>query len=130
VTEPSIEDKRAALMAQLMRRRRAAQRPDRVTAVPRTAPLPLTWQQEGLWFLHELDPESVTYHVPIAYRLTGRLDPPALGVALRHLLARHESLRTRFVLLDTVPHQVADPVPMFANLVRQNARQTFSRLRV
>ncbi|MEZ0115027.1 amino acid adenylation domain-containing protein [Catenulispora sp. EB89] len=111
VTEPSIEDKRAALMAQLMRRRRAAQRPDRVTAVPRTAPLPLTWQQEGLWFLHELDPESVTYHVPIAYRLTGRLDPPALRVALRHLLARHESLRTRFVLLDTVPHQVADPVP-------------------
>ncbi|WP_194906383.1 non-ribosomal peptide synthetase [Catenulispora rubra] len=111
MTEPSIEDKRAALMAQLMRRRRAAQRPDRVTAVPRTAPLPLTWQQEGLWFLHELDPESVTYHVPIAYRLSGHLDLPALGVALRHLVARHESLRTRFVLLDAVPHQVADPVP-------------------
>ena len=111
VTEPSIEDKRAALMAQLMRRRRAAQRPDPVTAVPRTVPLPLTWQQEGLWFLHELDPESVTYHVPIAYRLTGHLDLPALGAALRHLVERHESLRTRFVLRDSVPHQVADPVP-------------------
>ena len=111
VSEPSIEDKRAALVARMTRLRRAELRAASVTAVPRTAPLPLTWQQQGLWFLRELDPESVTYHVPVAYRLTGHLDPSALRVALRQLIARHESLRTRFVLCDTGPHQVAGPVP-------------------
>ncbi|MEV0453123.1 amino acid adenylation domain-containing protein [Streptomyces sp. NPDC050600] len=83
----------------------------RIPAAPRTAALPLSHQQEGLWFLHQLDPASPVYNVPLALRLRGHLDPDRLADALGRLVARHESLRTRFVAVDGVPVQVTDPAP-------------------
>ncbi|MGU3493771.1 amino acid adenylation domain-containing protein [Xanthobacteraceae bacterium A53D] len=52
--------------------------------------------QERLWFLHQLDPASTRYTVPTALDMAGDLDRPALERALTALVARHESLRTRF----------------------------------
>ncbi|WP_406082633.1 amino acid adenylation domain-containing protein [Streptomyces zaomyceticus] len=83
----------------------------RIPATARAAALPLSYQQEGLWFLHQLDPASPVYNVPLALRLRGRLDVDRLSRALGRLVGRHESLRTRFVAADGVPVQVSDPAP-------------------
>ncbi|MEU7853456.1 amino acid adenylation domain-containing protein [Nonomuraea sp. NPDC049141] len=64
---------------------------------------PLSAAQERLWFLHRLDPGDASYNMYIVRRLRGPLDPEALGRALTALLARHESLRTRFPEVDGRP---------------------------
>ncbi|MFG2115881.1 amino acid adenylation domain-containing protein [Streptomyces sp. NPDC048718] len=101
----------ASTVAELAGRLAAPDTGRRIPAVPRTASLPLSYQQEGLWFLHQLDPASPVYNVPLALRLRGRLDTDRLSRVLGLLVARHESLRTRFVAVDGVPVQVADPAP-------------------
>lgn len=58
--------------------------------------LALSYAQERQWFLWQLDPQSAAYHIPSALRLKGRLDIAALQESFEHLIARHESLRTRF----------------------------------
>lgn len=57
---------------------------------------PLSHGQRGLWFLYQMAPESVAYHIPIALRLRGQLDKDAMQKALMQLLMRHEILRTTF----------------------------------
>src|SRR4051812_5534127 len=69
---------------------------------------PLSFAQQRLWFLDELEPESRLYHIATAARLTGRLDLAALEHALNAVVARHEALRTRFVSEEGVPLQVID----------------------
>ncbi|MFL5539826.1 MAG: condensation domain-containing protein, partial [Longimicrobiaceae bacterium] len=63
----------------------------------RSAPLPLSFAQERLWFLAELDPGSSHDNVPMALELSGPLDAAALERALREIVRRHEALRTAFV---------------------------------
>jgi amino acid adenylation domain-containing protein len=76
----------------------------------RDAPLPLSWAQQRLWFLDQLDPAaSLAYHMPIALRINGDLDAAAMCRALDAVVARHESLRTRFVEVDGTPLQRIAP---------------------
>ncbi|MFC4047938.1 amino acid adenylation domain-containing protein, partial [Dactylosporangium siamense] len=84
-----------------------------VVAVDRGGPLPLSFAQQRLWFLHQLAPESVEYNMPMPIPLSGGdLDVGALGAALAGLVRRHEVLRTRLVPdADGVPWQVIDPAP-------------------
>ncbi len=56
----------------------------------------LSFAQQRLWFLAELDPESAAYNIPSAFRLEGALDVPALGICLLEIRRRHEVLRTSF----------------------------------
>jgi amino acid adenylation domain-containing protein len=64
--------------------------------VARDHPLPLSFAQERLWFLHLLAPASPVYNMTAAVRLAGRLDAGALAAALGEILRRHEPLRTTF----------------------------------
>ncbi|ASS75246.1 hypothetical protein CIG75_09795 [Tumebacillus algifaecis] len=66
----------------------------------------LSYAQQRLWFLHQLEPESSAYHIPAAMRLQGRLHVEVLERALAELSSRHESLRTHFISVDEQPRQV------------------------
>ena len=64
---------------------------------------PLSFAQERLWFLNQLDPGDPSYIIPLALRLGGALDAEALGRALAEIVRRHEILRTTYTLVDGHP---------------------------
>ncbi|WP_245767000.1 condensation domain-containing protein, partial [Streptomyces colonosanans] len=77
-----------------------------LTPRPRPANPPLSPAQRGLWLLNRIQGSAATYNVPIALRLTGRLDRAALAAAIGDVVARHESLRTLFLEnADGTPYQ-------------------------
>ena len=90
----------------------ARMQPDAPAIVPRTpgeTDLPLSWTQHSMWLLHQIDPSDPAYHVFVVWRLRGPLAAGRLARALSDLVARHESLRTRFPATDGIPYQVIDP---------------------
>ncbi|HLL47123.1 MAG TPA: amino acid adenylation domain-containing protein, partial [Longimicrobiaceae bacterium] len=71
-------------------------RPGSIRRVERGGELPLSFAQQRLWFLDQLEPARSTYNMPLALRVGGGLDSRALERALSRVARRHESLRTRF----------------------------------
>lgn len=61
---------------------------------PQGVGIPLTQQQETVWKAQLMAPTADSYHIPLAFRLTGPIDPQALDQALRHVVGRHPVLRT------------------------------------
>ena len=74
-----------------------------ITRVLREETWPLSFAQERLWFIDQLEPESAAYNIPRAVELTGTLQMSALEQSLWELMRRHEVLRTSFVSLDGLP---------------------------
>jgi amino acid adenylation domain-containing protein/non-ribosomal peptide synthase protein (TIGR01720 family) len=121
-------DRVAALPAhlqELLRRQLLGQAPEPAAAsiiprVPRDGPLPLSPAQQRLWYLHEIESDSIEYNTIRVLRLSGDLDVEALASALHGLVLRHEPLRTSFESVDGVGVQVVHPgadVPVrFADL--------------
>lgn len=79
----------------------------------RIEPAPLSFAQQRLWFIDRLEGGSTAYHVPFGLRLRGRLDRTALQTALDALIARHEVLRTMFIVVDGEPVQKIAPIGSF-----------------
>jgi amino acid adenylation domain-containing protein len=64
----------------------------------RTKPLPLSWAQQQMWFISQVDPgASLAYHIPLVFRLNGKLNKGALSHAFAELTVRHEILRTNIL---------------------------------
>ena len=96
-------------VAELLGRLRSGAAATAITPVAGRDDLVLSFAQQRLWFLDQLDPGSTEYLVPFALRLRGPLDTGALEAALTDVVARHETLRTRYVAVDGEPTQVIDP---------------------
>jgi hypothetical protein len=92
----SVEARRALLAQRL---RKAA------GAAPAS---PLSFGQQRLWFLDQLEPESALYNIPTLARITGMLDREILEQSLNAIVARHEILRTRFERRDEEPMQIIE----------------------
>ncbi|MEJ6479888.1 non-ribosomal peptide synthase/polyketide synthase [Nostoc punctiforme UO1] len=72
----------------------------------RDAELLLSYAQQRLWFLDQFEPNSAFYNIPMALRLVGNLNQPALEQSLLEIIHRHEALRTNFITVDGKPSQI------------------------
>lgn len=106
-----------------------ARRPP-ISPKARDTTLPLSYMQQRLWFLEQLEPESAAYQLSAAVRLTGPLQLPALQHGLDALVSRHEILRTTFVSRDGSPAQVigeARPVPVWVEDMPTHSERDIQR---
>src|SRR5437868_10370649 len=71
-----------------------------IQPVPRDRPLPLSFAQQRLWFLAQLERDTPTYHLPVAVSISGPLDVTAFHEGLNDIVRRHEVLRTTFATVD------------------------------
>ena len=101
----------AGLAAQVAAAARAGQGADDapVTRAARDGELALSFAQQRLWFIHQMEPESVFYNVSSALRLRGDLNVKALEQSLGEITRRHEVLRTTFPEVGGRPVQVISP---------------------
>jgi hypothetical protein len=99
-----------------------------IVRVGRETPLPLSFEQQRLWFFDQLMPRNPFYNLPVAYRITGRLDVEALEHSINRIVERHEMLRTVFTLVDGLPaQQVQAASPVNLELVRIAAADEVGR---
>ncbi len=77
--------------------------------MPRDGRLPLSFAQQRLWFMDQLEQGSAAYNIPEAIRLSGALNLPALERSLDEIVRRHEVLRTVFETVEGEPVQVIRP---------------------
>ncbi|WP_049290821.1 condensation domain-containing protein, partial [Pseudomonas aeruginosa] len=76
-----------------------------IRRIDREQPVPLSYSQQRMWFLWQLEPDSPAYNVGGLARLSGPLDVARFEAALQALVQRHETLRTTFPSVDGVPVQ-------------------------
>ncbi len=105
-----LREQKPAILEFLQKAEAPGQQQPSLRAAPRKGNLPLSFAQERLWFLDQLEPGSAVYNIPIGLRLQGELNVPVLKRSLDEILRRHESLRTRFEVVEGRPVQVIQPV--------------------
>jgi hypothetical protein len=67
---------------------------------------PVSYHQKRIWYLHHLAPDSSTFNIPFSIKLNHQVDEKALGKALSRVMARHDSLRTSFDVVNYEPVQL------------------------
>ncbi|HZN09151.1 MAG TPA: amino acid adenylation domain-containing protein, partial [Pyrinomonadaceae bacterium] len=101
--------KRALLEKRLAGMSRANVDEQAIRPAPRNGPTPLSFAQQRLWFLSQLDPGLAAYNIAAAVRLVGKLDVDVLSRSLNEIVRRHEILRTTFNSVAGEPVQVIAP---------------------
>ncbi|MEW6737357.1 MAG: amino acid adenylation domain-containing protein, partial [Acidobacteriota bacterium] len=76
-----------------------------ITPIVDDKPIPLSFAQQRLWFLNQLEPQGSLYNIAAAVHLTGTLDILALQQSINKILARHEILRSSFITINGQPIQ-------------------------
>jgi amino acid adenylation domain-containing protein len=92
----------------LLREALAADQSEPIPRVERGSDMPVSHTQQRLWFMKQMEPTSSTYNVANSFRMEGQLHTQALEQALRDLVTRHESLRTRFITVEGRPRCVIE----------------------
>ncbi|MEO1395698.1 MAG: amino acid adenylation domain-containing protein [Cyanobacteria bacterium J06634_5] len=78
-------------------------------ASDQAGPIPLSFAQQRLWFLHQMQPELAVYNLPMAIQVEGFLEVQAFTHSLNEIVRRHDVLRTRFITVEGQPVQVVQP---------------------
>ena len=100
-----------ALLEMKLKQKQRQDAPQSITRRNDSTAAPLSYSQQRLWFLEQLEPGSPAYHIPAIFNLEGELDVPALTFSLNEIVQRHEALRTTFLTINGQPSQhVADDV--------------------
>jgi amino acid adenylation domain-containing protein len=93
-----------------------------ITKIPRGAGLPLSFSQQALWFLALSEDVSASYHIYTALHLRGNLDRSALRRSLDTIFARHEALRSIFIVANSQPVVEILPSEMGLPLIEHDLR--------
>jgi amino acid adenylation domain-containing protein len=107
---PALQAELKASKPELLELLRLAQQNGRrgtagfIPKVPRQELMPLSFAQQRLWFLQQMDPESRAYNLLAGVRMEGNLDANLLERSLHRIILRHENLRTSFVQYDGSPY--------------------------
>ncbi|MEM1393821.1 MAG: amino acid adenylation domain-containing protein [Cyanobacteria bacterium P01_H01_bin.150] len=80
-----------------------------IVPVPRDTNLPLSFAQQRLWFVNQLEPNSTAYNFPFSLHISGALNVAALEQSFNKIVQRHETLRTTFRSVNGHPNQVINP---------------------
>ncbi|MBH8576701.1 amino acid adenylation domain-containing protein [Nostocaceae cyanobacterium CENA369] len=108
-------EKRELILQKLQKQQQSRQDNHRktpiLTPIPREQSLPLSFAQQRLWFLDQLEGENCVYNVPFFWQISGVLNVSALEKAIREIIQRHEVLRTSFAVVDGELIQVIHPHP-------------------
>ena len=127
-------EKRKLLMRRLSHSGAASTDSQRIPRRPDSTPIPLSFAQERLWFLDQLETDSTAYNLSNVLRLKGPLNVPALQYSLQELVRRHETLRTTFPASGGSPVQCIVPelsLPLSVHsldTLPAEARETEARL--
>ena len=105
VTPPNISEAKRLLLAKYLRGEIKQQpaSPRTITPLPPSAVPQLSFAQERLWFLDQLNPDSAVYNVPLTVKLSGRIDPEMLERSVNEIVRRHDVFRTTFATIDGRP---------------------------
>ncbi|WP_220814891.1 non-ribosomal peptide synthetase [Pseudomonas paralcaligenes] len=98
-----------------------------LSVVDRHQPLPVSFAQQRQWFIWQMNPTSVVYHIRQAVKLTGKLDILALEKSFNALVQRHESLRTRFIHDGSRLVQTIDPTSAFKLQIASGTTDTSTK---
>src|SRR5579864_786529 len=110
MTSVAHSGRRQALLQKLLRQEGfRASDADQLAPREQPGPAPLSFAQQRLWFLQQLEPESYVYNIPVTLRIEGPLDIAALERGINQVICRHESLRTTFRTVNGQTLQFINP---------------------
>lgn len=106
----NLSPEQIALLVKRFKEKNGSNSPARsIPQRPKLDQIPLSFAQQRLWFIDQLDPNSSAYIMPLAFRFNGYLDVAALELAVSEIIRRHDVLRTTFKVVDGQPVQIINP---------------------